>query len=131
MYHAILVVLVAVQRNRYKLNEPLAHGLPEYPHMFLYLQLEDSFVVLEHESHPCKIVKRVFSQCWPLPVVAETLEQCAFEYNCNEYVLRIGKKLHFKFVMPDDEVERFNSFEVFGPEIFEDLLEDLGPQLGR
>lgn len=57
-------------------------------------------------------------------------EQLAFEDDGDEYVLWSRHELKLHFLLAADQEEGLHAFEVFGAEVFEYLLDDLGFHLG-
>ena len=96
------------------MNEPFSHHLPDDPLFFLNIYLQNSLVILEHVRQSCKIVKCIFSEWRSFSIVVIGLEKIFLEDDGDEDVFSIGEKLHLYFVCFDDEVEEFDTFQVFG-----------------
>jgi hypothetical protein len=96
----------------------------------VYVQVEDLFIIFEHDSNCGKVIEGVFVQGGFLFVVGIAGEELPLEDDGDQDVLGGGHELQLHLLAGADEEEELDSLEVLRREILEYLLNDLRLDLG-
>lgn len=88
-------------------------------------------VIVKEIVHRGEVPESILKKFVPVVVVLVEAEESALKDDSDEYVLGIGDDLQFQLVFRANQVEKLNPLHVLRTEILENLLDDLGFNLGR
>jgi hypothetical protein len=127
--HELLIVLVAVEALPEELRHAQSSGVGEEEAGLVDVQVEDVFVILEHDGDGCEVVEGVFVEGGLFPVVEVAGEELALEQDGDEDVLGRGHELQLHAFARADQEEELHALQVLRREVLEDLPDGLGSHL--